>query len=412
MNLIVEALLNTMPPAMLLTVAVYFLLRRFNAATRHAGWWVTLVAILVMPFLFVAVTSKPNGPVAMPDSTESEVVSAAADYSVRLDPGKGTNWFGLIWAAGALLMIGRLAASYRALRRIKRAAIPLPVPRREPARGLRLLSSHDVPSPVAVGFWHPAIIVPAGLAPKLTLSELDGVLLHEYAHLARRDDWMNLLGRFLQALLWFHPVARFILGRMALTRELACDEWVVYRTGNARAYAATLLKLAELRGVGSGHALATGILGCKPHLSYRIEQMLRLGLQKMPSVSLLRLSGVSVVVIVLAIASVELPCLIVFEKSVPGAVAGASSGESYLAGLQAAGYNKLEVDEIIELKNNGVRPQYIVAMTKLMGILAAKQLIDLSIHGVRPEDVIRAKKLNSKVTVEQIVKFKTSGILE
>ena len=39
----------------------------------------------------------------------------------------------------------------------------------------------------------------AYLATRLSASELDGVLIHEYAHLARRDDWVNLAGRLLQA---------------------------------------------------------------------------------------------------------------------------------------------------------------------------------------------------------------------
>ena len=409
MNHLVESFLNTVLPATAMVVFVYLLLRwtpRLNAATRYAAWWVTLLAVVLLPVLHLGVPSP------VPDAGRSNQATNEEPETdlVLIDPGNSTAWLGLFWAVGSFLMFARLANSYRALRRLKKSASPLPFEPQQSSRSLRLLASTEVKSPIAVGFWHPAIVVPADLAPKLTMREFDGVLIHEYAHLARRDDWMNLLGRCVEAVLWFHPLARFILGRMALARELACDEWVVYRTGNARAYAATLVKLTELRHCGVEGPLATGILGRKPQLSYRIEQMLRMGVQMMPSVSFVRFSGLTLVVTgLLFMAVVGAPGLVAFQKKAPHVIV---LREGYLAGLKAAGYTHLEVDEIIELKNNGIRPQYIADMSGLLGNLTAKQLISLHNNGVKPSDVTKAHNLKSALTVGQIVKFKNAGVLD
>ena len=58
-----------------------------------------------------------------------------------------------------------------------------------------------------------------------------------------------------------HPVAIWILWRIEREREMACDDWVVARTGAARPYAASLAHLFELRRARRGEILASGIFG-------------------------------------------------------------------------------------------------------------------------------------------------------
>ena len=114
---------------------------------------------------------------------------------------------------------------------------------------------------MAVGFLPPAVIVPESLRDELSEPEYEHVLLHEAAHLARRDDWANLALRILGGVLALHPVALWILRQIEREREMACDDWVVTRIGTARPYAASLARLFELRWKRRNNLLASGIFG-------------------------------------------------------------------------------------------------------------------------------------------------------
>jgi beta-lactamase regulating signal transducer with metallopeptidase domain len=100
-------------------------------------------------------------------------------------------------------------------------------------RALIVVSS-EIASPMAVGFRKPAVVIPETLLNDFTEKELDHVILHELAHIARRDDWTNLFARVIGALLPIHPVAVWVVKRIELDREIACDDWVVAVTGEAR----------------------------------------------------------------------------------------------------------------------------------------------------------------------------------
>ncbi len=413
MSALFEALVNTLPPAIAIVALIYALLRwapGLNAATRYAVWCVTLLAVLALPALTgLAPIFKPYRRPA--NAGWQQLPGTARNRPITVDSRGTVPVAAFLWAAGTMLMFLRLAASYRSLLRLKRQASPMPLDTPEFRRPVRVLVSSRLSTPIAVGFLHPAIVVPADLAARLSASELDGVLIHEYAHLARRDDWVNLAGRLLQALVWFHPLVWFCLRQIDRQRELACDDWVVHRTGNARAYAATLLKLTELRQTDRLLALATGILGGKSQLSHRIEELLRLGHRFVPAVSRWRLGLATLFVSVLAFGSLpELPNVIKFQRrqSTPAP----RPRQSFLAGLQAAGYGHLDVDEIIELHNHGVAPQYMAEISAVAGKLSPKQFIELRNHGVQGSDVRRAAQTKSgAVTVEEIIRFKTSGIL-
>ncbi len=144
-------------------------------------------------------------------------------------------------------------------------------------RRVRLLTSAEVASPVAVGYRHPAVVVPPGLLERLEEGERQSVLLHEMAHLARYDDLMALVTRALGALLVLHPLGAIVLGRIEREREMACDDFVVARTGAARSYARSLARLHDLRWGAGTRLLAPGILGRKSSLGDRIESLLRRG---------------------------------------------------------------------------------------------------------------------------------------
>jgi beta-lactamase regulating signal transducer with metallopeptidase domain len=169
-----------------------------------------------------------------------------------------TTWLAPLWAAGVMLMSMRLAVGWLGTRRLVRlAGPPLPAPWPEVARALagkmrvkaafRLLESARVSGPALIGWLRPAILVPAGALCGLSAEQLEAVLAHELAHLARRDALVNLVESVAEVLLFYHPAAWWISSRIRRERERCCDDLAVAVCGSARLYAEALLRLEEAR---------------------------------------------------------------------------------------------------------------------------------------------------------------------
>jgi beta-lactamase regulating signal transducer with metallopeptidase domain len=220
----------------------------------------------------------------VPSQTSSSVKDAAELPLIRIRPGKILAAIEILWAFLSLVMLARLAGGYQELRRLKSGAAPAPDRwelrlRRLCAingirRQTRLLISKQVAGPVSLGFLDPAILIPWAFLGVLSDSELDHIVMHELAHLRRRDDWTNLAQRFIQAVLPIHPAVYWLSNRMSLERELACDDWVIAATGTAKPYAASLTKVAELSQFGPVGILAAGAAGNQSQLLRRVHHML------------------------------------------------------------------------------------------------------------------------------------------
>ncbi len=93
--------------------------------------------------------------------------------------------------------------------------------------------------------------------------ELDQVLLHDAAHLARRNDWSNLAQQVVVALFRFNPAVLWISRQLSLEREIACDDRVTLATGTTKRYALCLTKLAELARFGTQSGAGIGSVDVK-----------------------------------------------------------------------------------------------------------------------------------------------------
>ncbi len=167
----------------------------------------------------------------------------------------------------AVLLLG-LARDVVRLRRVKRDASPLGT---VSTRGARVGTSDRVTTPTAVGYLHPAVIVPSDFRARVDEAEWEAVLTHECAHLARGDDWAKAVQSACSRAGWWLP-GLWLLGRaLDLERELASDERAAGQTGPRR-YAACLLRLATDR---SGDALAPAFWGRRSHVAIRVERLVR-----------------------------------------------------------------------------------------------------------------------------------------
>ena len=135
------------------------------------------------------------------------------------------------------------------------------------------MESGDVRAAAVLGFGPPIIAVQPALLDQLTDAELDQVLVHEWAHVARGDALGTLVQRIVHVLAGWHPAVWFAMGRLRMEREMACDEMVVDATGSAKAYAACLTRVATLAQGSRGSYLAVAMLS-SPGLTRRVMRLL------------------------------------------------------------------------------------------------------------------------------------------
>ena len=106
-----------------------------------------------------------------------------------------------------------------------------------------LLFHPDKTIPVVWGIFRPRLMLPIA-ANEWSDEQLRSVLLHELAHIKRRDVLGQLLAQFACALHWFNPLVWFAAWRLHGERERACDDLVLASGVKASAYAEHLLNVA------------------------------------------------------------------------------------------------------------------------------------------------------------------------
>jgi beta-lactamase regulating signal transducer with metallopeptidase domain len=344
------ALLNSLWQSALIALLVWATLRllpriniRINAATRCAVWWAVLVAVVVLPLAPQRIHVRPETSLPAYESASNPVQAAmvpvvaapvetplASSHSagpLTITAGAGLIAIFAIWSALSLFRMMQIVRSYRYLRGITERSRAVSPERMvnfncwllacSIDRTARLLVSSEIVSPMAVGFRRPAVIVPETLLTEFTPEELDHVLLHELAHIARYDDWTNLFARLIGALLPIHPVAVWLIKNIEQEREAACDDWVVANTGEARPYAASLTRLFELCSARRRQLLATGMAGRASHLGERIEALLRSGRDFAPRVSLVRVALGAMILVGLVFAGAQAPHWVAFAQESP-----------------------------------------------------------------------------------------------
>lgn len=190
-------------------------------------------------------------------------------------------WLAPLWMAGVLLLYMRSLMSCLSVQRLRRrgvcsaqkhwqAELSRLGARLRVSRTVVLLESSLAEVPMVLGHFKPLILIPVGLLAGLSAAQVEVILLHELAHIRRRDYLINALQRLCEGLFFYHPAAWWISSVMRAERECCCDDLVVSITGNRHEYARTLTTLEQFRLVGAEPAVAlTG-----GRLMKRIERLL------------------------------------------------------------------------------------------------------------------------------------------
>ena len=139
-------------------------------------------------------------------------------------------------------------------------------------QSVTLLQSELIKIPVAIGFFKPVILVPFSLLSNLPPDQVEAILLHELAHVRRRDYLMNMLQRFAEAIFFFNPSFIWLCSLIRQEREACCDDIVVATTGQKKNYLEALVSFQEFALTSTGYAMA--IKSKQHYLLNRVKRLL------------------------------------------------------------------------------------------------------------------------------------------
>jgi beta-lactamase regulating signal transducer with metallopeptidase domain len=115
------------------------------------------------------------------------------------------------------------------------------------SRPVILLESALIKVPVVIGVLKPAILVPMGMLANLPAQQLESILLHELAHIRRRDYLFNLVQHVVDTLFFFNPALIWISSLIRTERENCCDDIAIRETRSRRQLIEALVSFHEYR---------------------------------------------------------------------------------------------------------------------------------------------------------------------
>jgi beta-lactamase regulating signal transducer with metallopeptidase domain len=278
-------LLNALWQATLVAgVAAFFcawLMRKVHSArNRHALWVAALLLSVGLPLLSLLRFDESNLrlPLSSLSATAHSFPASATAAINQTNPIKGSaiwlesflrrnkhsvsflsplaSTLNVCYLLFLLYRINRLLQAWRRTKCIRKSAYAPAASAKMEAiaeqccnalqmRKAVILCSSQITGALTVGTHRPIIILSESLFQESSEQLLASVLAHELAHIRRRDFSLNFIYELLYLPISFHPAAALVRRQINRTRELVCDEIVAERVVDAKAYARSLIRLAN-----------------------------------------------------------------------------------------------------------------------------------------------------------------------
>ncbi len=282
------------------------LLQRRNASLHLLIWLVGLATVTLIPTFSLLV---PSVKVPLIRLTYLSAAAATGTQATAAGFGAGIGMSAAqillsFYALGALTvlvwqLIGR-GYTYRLRRKAVKITEPRVVAELRRLRavlGIRmrvdLLSSDLTSMPFCVGFLHPVIVLPRATS-SWPAPILESVLVHELAHIRRKDVLTRVAAQVCCCIHWINPLAWYGFRQIVLEQEIACDSLVLATGTKPSAYARNLLALADIQ--RGKLDLALTAMGRRTELKGRLLEILKPTRSRTP----LRIGG-SLVFLILAL---------------------------------------------------------------------------------------------------------------
>lgn len=290
-------------------IVVVFALQRLLGRFLSPGWcyflWCLVLLRLLLPFNVSAPWSEDRVWDRILDEGRqvvgSQVTEVQEPTATVLPPpfrpaaelaGPGTAgsafpWvlvFLVVWALGLLfLAVQTLIANqrlYRVVRKSRAMIDPRVLAVLEDCKAelaayvpLNVIATDVVDSPALIGFLRPRLLLPRHMVEALDEAELRQIFLHELAHFRRMDVFANWVMAAAQMIHWFNPLVWWAVYQMRGRQELACDHWVLQRTGQPQPYGRTMIKVLELSAGFKREPGMVGLLEDKRFMERRIRRI-------------------------------------------------------------------------------------------------------------------------------------------
>jgi TonB family protein len=240
------------------------MLRRLGPQAEHRAWVGALLLQIALPACNFRMASFWNALLnllpahgASADSGVRVVFGPASIAGNRLQlPFAVEAGIAIAWACIVLYCALRLGWGLVQTRKFAGTATPADLPGDVADQWLyycarfritppRIAVSSQITAPVAIGFRQGMVLLPSPPLEIVPPGDLDAVLAHELAHIARRDFAKNLVYNLLSLPLAWHPLTWRTRAHLAETRELICDDAAATAVAGRRQYARSLLRLAS-----------------------------------------------------------------------------------------------------------------------------------------------------------------------
>ena len=223
-----------------------------------------------------------------PDPERSEPATFGLASPLSLVQSRVQPWLPeivLFWFAGVLMAAFRPLLSWYTVHRLRTVGVS-PVAgalhsvlertakRLGLNRAVEILQSTLVKTPVVVGYFRPAVLLPLCVVTGLPEAQLESILAHELAHIRRHDYLINSLQTLIETLFFYHPAVWWLSCQIRNERENCCDDVAMATVANRAEYGRALLAIEELRATSTGFSLAAcggsllarirRIAGCEP----------------------------------------------------------------------------------------------------------------------------------------------------
>lgn len=375
----------------------------------------------------------------------------------------GMLWFVEAWFLGVLLLSLRTAGGLFLIERMRRKEIkPVVAVLYEKCMALQRRMGLDrviryceclrLDAPAVLGWFRPVVLLPARALTGLTEEQIEAVIAHELAHIRRLDCFVNLFQIGVETLLFYHPAVWWVSQRIRAERENCCDDEAIAVCGDAVNYARALTLMEEWRTAPSLMMAAN-----RSSLSQRVVRLLGLD----GAAGQVRVAGLAVGFVCLAGALLAGNAFLGVAHAALGAgtpakqepgsgsvivvrPAGATESpkrleaigqavkdkdkdrdknkdqqkpseatdkkESYIDGMEAAGFKNLTADELISMKIQGVTPSYVKEIRALGLQPSADEFVGMRVQGITPEYIREMRTIEANLSVDELIGMKVQGV--